>query len=86
MKEIFDLKERMAAHVPGQVTWPVLNGMRRYCESCRYWQYSKTTAKGQKLGRCEMVHNMDQGALGALFDGAEAIACSLHRRIDTLSE
>ena len=86
MDEIFDLKARMAAHVPGQVTWPVLDGTRRYCYSCSHWAYHKTNAKGQKLGRCAMVRNMDQGALGALFDGAEAIACSLHRRIDTLSQ
>lgn len=65
------LPQRMALHMPGQITWPEPE-LKKYCDSCSH--YRTEGAPPQEKGRCWLV-SAHQNAKGVRFKGAEATAC-----------
>lgn len=70
------LKQRMARHVVGQLTWPDLSSNKR-CVGCRHFSTSTVSdsAKAEGFGTCSLVkvHTRKEGKR---FKGGDAIACS----------
>lgn len=64
------LAERMAATLPGQITWADLSSQKR-CASCRFF----AAQKGKPDGRCALVKAHTKKP-GVIFNGSLARACT----------
>lgn len=73
------LPQRMALHVPGQITWPEPE-LKKFCDSCAHYSRRGNKADAEK-GRCYLVsaHHRVQGLF---FKGADATAWPQWRRIE----
>lgn len=73
------LQERMAAHTPGQVSWPDLS-QKRWCMHCAHFKRKNVKRKDdpqQEFGQC-VQFKVWQKKWGVQFKGADAIACMLY--------
>ena len=69
------LADRMKLHKTGQLTWPEPE-LKRMCDQCDHFTNAGVKTPGK--GRCALVR-AHQNADGAVFKGAEAIACPKFR-------
>ncbi len=78
------IADRMAATLPGQVTWVDLSSVNN-CTQCGFFSLDR---KGDRNGRCRKTHEqINQTAKGGrlkkapVFDGKKAQACTLFSRV-----
>lgn len=71
-----DLSQRMALHVPGQITWPEPD-TNATCMACAHFA---PRGGGETRGRCSLVR-AHQKVDGVMFAAARTTACPQIRRL-----